>query len=241
MSDVRISQLNAALPLSGGEYIPITQMGLNGKLHTVYTTPDDLSSYAISRASNPSTDAVPVITPVGGVMVFAGDISNPNNVPTGWLVCDGTAYSKEQYNMLYAIIGDQYGISTDSSMFKVPDLRFRVVMGYNTVAATAVPTFGNWISTQSLALGTTDGEFNHQLSVDEMPSHTHSLDDPGHTHPSSTSSPLRDSRSGGDLHNYGGYVATQSAKTGITIAAAGGNVYHTNMQPFICMNYIIKY
>lgn len=246
MSDVRISQLNAALPLSGGEYIPITQPGTSGKLHTVYTTPDNLAAYVIQRSSastnsSPSTDALPIITPVGGVMPFAGDISNPNNIPTGWLVCDGTAYSKEQYKILYTIIGDKFGATSDSSLFRVPDLRYRVIMGYNNTAPNATPEFGNWSSADTLSLGAAGGEFNHRLSVSEMPNHTHALTDPGHSHPLSTPAPATDSRSGGDTHNYGPYNDTSSSTTGITIATAGGNAYHTNMQPFICMNYLIKY
>lgn len=244
MADVRISQLNLSLPLSGGEFIPITQMGLNGKLQTVYTTPDTIAAYVIGRASS-NTDATPIIMPVGATIAFGGDILNPNIVPAGWLVCDGTAVSKTQYSALYVCIGDKFGIATDTQLFKLPDLRYRVVMGYNNTTPTATPTFGNWISVQSLALGQTGGEFNHKLSVDEMPVHDHPLTDPGHSHQSPTWNGLAGpfevptSKYGYDYFEQS--APTTSSKTSISIQTTGGNAYHTNMQPFVCMNYIIKY
>lgn len=239
MSDVRISQLNAALPLSGSEYVPITQMGTDGKLHTVYTTPDTLAAYVLERASSStSNDAIPKVTPTGCVLPYAGDVTS-NSLPVGWLVCDGTAVSKTTYAILYAVIGDKFGTASDASLFKLPDLRYRVVMGYNSVSSSETPTFGNWIAGQTLSLGASGGEFNHQLSVNEIPAHTH---------------PITVSSSSTFLHYPGGDVEQQqsgapdgprSEMRGVNITAsiqaAGGNAYHINMQPYVCMNYIIKY
>jgi microcystin-dependent protein len=268
MSDVRISQLNASLPLSGNEYVPITQMGNNGKLQTVYTTPADIAAFALRSATAPAsavaeaavsapTSDTHILMPVGAVIPFGGAIDNPNNIPAGWLVCDGTAVSKSQYSLLYAVIGDRFGAATDASLFKLPDCRYRVVLGYNNTTSTAVPDFGNWSSTQSLALGTMGGEFNHKITTDEIPSHNHSLNDPGHRHVYAGDDMWP---AAGQLAQYGispapGYIGydaksngggaplwyTSSVTTGISIQTVGGNAYHNNMQPFICMNYLIKY
>lgn len=53
--------------------------------------------------------------PAGIVMYYIGD-----KAPSGWLICDGSAISKSDYNDLYLIIGDRYG-STDTT-FNLPTL-----------------------------------------------------------------------------------------------------------------------
>lgn len=260
MADVRISQLSNALPLSGGEYIPITQMGLNGKLQTVYTTPETIASYVIARAAAAnsttmvtSTDAIPVITPTGAVLPFAGDISNSNNVPVGWLVCDGTAVSKTTYSKLYTVIGDKFGVASDSALFKLPDCRFRVIMGYNSPSATTTPTFGNWTGS-TLSLGQSGGEFNHKITSSEIPAHTHNYydaygagDDNGPDFVDIDGNKLAGFQAWwsprgiaylpSGVDDVGDHALAQVHRTS---EAAGGNGYHNNMQPFVCMNYIIK-
>lgn len=42
-------------------------------------------------------------------------------VPLGWLKCDGTLYNVQQYQALYALIGNTYG-GTGGMTFAVPDL-----------------------------------------------------------------------------------------------------------------------
>ncbi len=47
---------------------------------------------------------------------------------SGWLVCDGTAYSRTTYANLFSKIKTVYG-NTDGTNFKVPDLRGLFIMG----------------------------------------------------------------------------------------------------------------
>lgn len=47
----------------------------------------------------------------------------------GWLLCDGREVSKATYSSLYAVIGDDYGVASDTSKFKLPDLRGRFLQG----------------------------------------------------------------------------------------------------------------
>lgn len=97
-------------------------------------------------------------TPVGVVSPYAG-----STAPTGWLLCDGSAYSKTDYPELFLCLNYAYGGSGDT--FLVPDFRDRAPVGAG-----------------SLALGHKDGAATKTLSVDEMPTHTHVVDDPKHTH-----------------------------------------------------------
>jgi len=97
---------------------------------------------------------------------------------------------------LYNVIGYSYGGSGATSTFNLPNPAGRVP------AATGTGTDAN-ASTFRVALGSTIGEYVHQLSIAEMPSHNHgvagggqistnnstsmvstgiTLNDPGHAH-----------------------------------------------------------
>jgi microcystin-dependent protein len=51
------------------------------------------------------------------------------NVPEGWLVCDGSALSQSNYAALYAAIGTNFGANPPTGQFYIPDLRGRFVRG----------------------------------------------------------------------------------------------------------------
>lgn len=63
---------------------------------------------------------------VGSIMFFAG----PDQIPKGWLTCDGKAYLRADYPRLYAVIGSRYGVGDPpNSTFRVPDLSGLVPVG----------------------------------------------------------------------------------------------------------------
>lgn len=64
--------------------------------------------------------------PIGCIIPFSG-----STIPVGFLLCDGSEVSKIDYADLYAIIADLYGTATDTSKFKLPDLRDKFVQGAN--------------------------------------------------------------------------------------------------------------
>jgi microcystin-dependent protein len=84
----------------------------------------------------------------------------------GWLKCDGSSVSRTTYSALFAIIGTTYG-SVNGSSFNLPNCKGRVL------AATGQP----YNTATTLAQGNSFGYQTHTLSVNEMPSHTHT----GHT------------------------------------------------------------
>jgi microcystin-dependent protein len=77
----------------------------------------------------------------GMIIPFAGNV-----VPTGWLLCDGSAISRTTYANLFAIIGTTYGAGDGSTTFNIPN------MIYRQIDAT-IPCKGN-----GTTLGMTDGE-----------------------------------------------------------------------------------
>jgi hypothetical protein len=69
--------------------------------------------------------------PTGTVIDFAGPSAN---IPTGYLICDGTSYSTTTYATLFSAIAYTWGGSGAS--FNVPDLRGKVTIG---VSGSAYP------------------------------------------------------------------------------------------------------
>lgn len=55
--------------------------------------------------------------PVGTIIPFAG-----NSVPQGYLLCDGSAISRTDYGLLFAVIGTIYGAGDGNSTFNLPNL-----------------------------------------------------------------------------------------------------------------------
>jgi microcystin-dependent protein len=55
---------------------------------------------------------------VGSVVLFAGKF-----IPVGWAFCDGRILSINEYQHLYAIIGNNYGGDYNKQNFALPDLR----------------------------------------------------------------------------------------------------------------------
>ena len=78
---------------------------------------------------------------------------------TGWVRCSGQLLAVAQYNYLFGHLGYAYGGS--GPVFALPDLRGRVVVGYN--------------STSEPLIGAVRGTATHTLTMPDMPAHTHSL------------------------------------------------------------------
>lgn len=67
-----------------------------------------------------------IAIPVGCIMPFAGPAEN---IPAGWMLCDGSAVSRTTYGNLYNAIGVAWGTGDGSSTFNLPDLRGMFLRG----------------------------------------------------------------------------------------------------------------
>ena len=61
-----------------------------------------------------------ISSPAGMVSPFAGPVEN---IPAGWLLCDGSEISRTEYANLYDVIGVCWGVGDGSTTFNLPDLR----------------------------------------------------------------------------------------------------------------------
>lgn len=131
----------------------------------------------------------------------------------GYLLCDGSAISRSTYAELFSVIGTIYGSGDGSTTFNLPDLRGRSIFGRDSTV------------TKFDTIGKSGGSKEVTLTVDEMPSHSHSVS----TSHSGSTSVTR-------------YLHFTTATAGATVDTldVGNNQPHTNMSPFIVLNYFIK-
>jgi microcystin-dependent protein len=150
--------------------------------------------------------------PSGTVTSFAG-----NNAPKGWLLCNGETVSRETYKNLFEIIGTIYGNGDGTTTFTLPDMRGKV-----SVAA------GTGAGLTNRVLGAVGGEENHSLTINEIPSHTHTYD-------------KQNGVQNIDAPNAIGITAADEIISSVNSGATGGGAAHNVMQPYIVLNHIIKY
>lgn len=184
-------------------------------------------------------------TPIGGVIDFWG-----TTLPTGFLLCAGQEISRSTYAALFAVIGTNAGAGNGSTTFNLPDYRGRASAGKDDMggaAASRLTTAGSGVA--GATLGAAGGAQNVTLTEAQMPAHTHTLS--GSTSSSGTHSHsyieavrvpfFGGSGAGLDLSNSttdpaGAHTHTLSG----TAASTGGGQAHSNVQPTIVCNKIMR-
>jgi microcystin-dependent protein len=185
-----------------------------------------------------------LICPVGIIAPFGGP-----NTPAGWFTCDGSAVSRTTYSALFSAIGTYWGGGDGVTTFNLPDLRGRGPIGYAPSGASGIT---------ARAFATRGGEETHLLSVAELASHghgvndgghNHALHDPGHTHTYVNPIGGSNAQPGSGQYSAVGTANTSASGTNISmdpaianisIQSTGSNSGHNNMQPFAVVLYIIK-
>lgn len=115
----------------------------------------------------------------GVVTAFAGA-----SLPSGYLWCNGAAYSTTSHPALFAALGYTYGGS--GTTFNVPDLRGRVPAGVDAMGGAAAASRLTSVSlvSSNATLGASGGNQYLQSHYHTIydPGHTHTVYDPGHAH-----------------------------------------------------------
>ena len=165
---------------------------------------------------------------------FVGEIrmTGFNFAPTGWALCNGQTMSISQNAALFSLLGTTYG-GNGVSTFNLPDLQGRVPIHK-----------GNGAGLSVYVIGENGGAENVTLLSNNMPIHNHlvNVNNAGGTSADPTSKILAET-SNGERTPVLTNTYTTNAATGTlaptAVSTAGGNVPHTNIQPFLTVNFII--
>lgn len=213
----------------------------------------------VQTALGPGTDLVGALDnlserlavqmPADGRVIPPGTIvmTGRATAPAGWVLCDGHAEDRTLRAELFAAIGETFGAGDGTTTFNVPDMRGRVAAGVGTgtgggASGTGAPTGGAALA--AVALSGWFGANDVTLTSAQIPAHTHPITDPGHAHGQNGGSGGPDQqRLVLDTRDTVGNSAdnTDSATTGITVNNnTGGGGSHTNLQPTVGLNFIIR-
>ncbi len=150
-----------------------------------------------------------------------------NFAPKGWAFCDGQILPLSQNTALFSLLGTTYG-GDGKSNFALPDMQGNAPMH---------PGQGPGLSLHDL--GETGGSETVSLLKSEIPSHSHSL----MGNPTTATKSLATGNSFARGASMTPYLAPAGAPlvnmSDSTIAPAGGDQPHNNMQPYLTLNFCI--
>ncbi len=191
----------------------------------------DIADGAITGAKI-ATNTIPLVAlvdavkqalcPVGSIMPYAGDTA-----PAGWVLGDGTLYSRTTYAALFAVMGTHFGYG-DSTNFRVPDLRGRFLRGVDGGAGRD----GDRLARTSES-GGASGDSVGSVQADVFASHTHPYNDIYFSEAGGDTTVLNNAFGcGNNDHNNSAWQLGR-----ITSATGGNETRPKNVN----VNYIIKY
>ena len=161
---------------------------------------------------------------IGEIRMFAGNFD-----PQGWEFCNGQLMPISENDALFILIGTQYG-GDGQETFALPDLRGRAPMHTGTGP--------DGVSYQ---MGEAAGVESVTLTVNQIPVHNHSVIA---STAASTLAPTNalltvptSSQQGANIYKA---ASATVALHPSSVSPVGGSQPHENMQPYLCVNFIMS-
>lgn len=157
---------------------------------------------------------------VGEIRMFAG-----NFAPLGWMFCEGQLLPISENDTLFNLIGTTYG-GDGQSDFALPDLRGSVPIHVGTGSSGTAYSVGQRVGSEAVTLVN-----NH------IPAHSHTL--AASSQPGTSLSPAGNFFAASEAQNAG-YATTADGLLSLTAIGGTGSQPHNNMQPYLCVSFIIS-
>ncbi len=163
------------------------------------------------------------------IRLFAG-----NFAPRGWALCQGQLLAISTNTALFSLLGTTYG-GDGVTTFALPDFRGRIPVGPGQG-----PGLTNYV------LGETLGTEQYTVTTNQMPAHNHILTCNNQPAAGTLNNPVNAYVSAGPVDRSTGlpvntrYATTANGTMAPTaVTTAGGSQPTNNIQPSLCLNYII--
>jgi microcystin-dependent protein len=150
-----------------------------------------------------------------------------NFAPKGWAWCGGQLLPLSQNTALFSLLGTTYG-GDGKSTFALPDLQGRAPMH---------PGQGPGLSLHDL--GEMGGSKTVTLLQSEIPAHTHTLNASAADATDQTPAAGYPATGIGGIGMYGSPSVSPTTMNASTLAPAGGDQPHNNMQPYLTLHFCI--
>jgi microcystin-dependent protein len=146
-----------------------------------------------------------------------------NFAPVGWATCNGALQSISENSTLYNLIGTTYG-GDGVQTFGLPDLQGRIPIHQGS----------NGVSTY--VIGAKGGVENVTITLNQFPTHTHSL--LGSSADASSNLP-GNNVPGSSVSAYTTVAPSIAMNNSMIGSSGGGSQPHSNLQPFLVLNWVI--
>lgn len=155
---------------------------------------------------------------IGEIRMFSFDFA-----PRGWANCSGQIMSIAQNTALFSLLGTTYG-GNGVQTFALPDLRGRVPLHQ-----------GQALGGSSYTMGEQGGMESVTLYANQIPQHTHAMQAAGAATTGDPDGALPAISAVSKPYRSGPPSAQLATATGLS----GGSQPHTNMQPYLTINFSI--
>jgi microcystin-dependent protein len=160
---------------------------------------------------------------VGEIRMFAG-----NFAPNGWMFCEGQQLPISENDVLFQLIGTTYG-GDGQETFNLPNLASRVPIH-----------MGTGPSGTTYQIGEMTGTEQETLTVQQIATHTHqAIASTNAANSNSPTNQLPALTQASTITAYG----TDSPLVVLSsnaLSPVGGSQPHENLQPYLCINFIIS-